>query len=71
MTILAVPNVVVRKVVDVDLQLAIGIHIHIHVRNEEYCAMNRHYHHPPNHDRLNLIRDIEVHQSHVPILVIF
>ena len=36
------------------------------------CRTWDHLHHrPPNHDRLNCIRDIEVPQSHVPILFLF
>lgn len=61
---LSVPNIVVREAVHIDLQLAIGIHVH--VRNEEYCAMNHLYHHPPNHDELNFIRDIKVRKFTAP-----
>ncbi len=64
MTIAGIPDVVVREVVDVHLQPAIVVPVD--VRDEEICALGHPAHHWPNHDRLNLIRDLEVRQPNTP-----
>lgn len=66
-----VPRVRVLDGVRIDVP-AVVIPVHIHgAKHQRYRTEDHPYHHPPNHDRLNFIRDIEVLQSPVPILVIF
>ena len=69
MTIVGEPDNVVRETVHLHLQPASIVPVDI--RHEEIHVLSRPHHHQSNHDRLNFIRDLEVHQSHVPILVIF
>ena len=58
MTIVSVPDVVVREAVHVHLQLASIVPVD--VRHEGTRVLSRPDHRPPNHDELNFIRDLEV-----------
>jgi len=68
MTILGIPDIVVGEPIDVGIETAIGIHVDV---GDEICAMSRPFHHHSNHEWLNIIRDIEVHQPTTPTSFIF
>ncbi len=58
MTILAIPNIIILKAVNINVQ-AIGIHVHV---NHEKCAKCLPKHHCPDFckkKQLNIIRDLE------------
>ena len=64
MTIVGIPDVVVLETVNVKLQPASIVPVD--VRHEEIRVLSHPYHHRPNHDRLNFIRDLEDHQLNAP-----
>ena len=67
-TILGIPGVLVREAVHV--RVAVAVSVPVRVRHEEMCAVPS-FSPPANHDRLNLMRDIEVYEQGAPTDYIF
>ncbi len=67
----SVPTVRILDGVGVDVP-AVVVPVHVHrAKDQCYRTRDHPYHRPPNHDELNFMRDLEVHRSRTPILVIF